>query len=784
MMATAFQRTWPYISFAHASIAERIGSHCGVDLCLTNQIAAMLAGAWLTGMKHAVALLAFLVANVCASRTAVLSNQVLNGYIEDLTRGLPDEDTIKRVNSLLAKLKPEKVKMLHSACCKGGECAEGAAAFLVEQCPSFAEGVKVDECAWQLPSYFTTYARSREDVPDALKYPAVTPSDAAFIKGLGLWYLDTGCNADIKESLKEALSYVILSDGSAENSEIRAKIVLESTEKKDSKVLQEYWKAQDASRQLAVYRNLRTGGYSDLGALQPDIFNMDCIQSRTCSDEDYAETFRAHLAPLDDERHALYHLIVRLRNRPFSQFADALRKVTGVATVEGLGEGAHTLLQLLTEAWELPKDLAFKVAISGPDFPLGDADHLILDANKIATLETLDHQILDLITDRESLLGSKPFFPHSKMDEYIPKRYNGLRQYRELYLRIAQNFVEKVLRVSLQDWVTVEPSPTENFDEAAFWKLVEFLGTQDQRYWGLFGQLVLVQHKFPKEFGELVPGGLKALMQKVTENTDEAQLHEDLDNIALRVFELRLPDHPFFKKQFETVRQQLKRGLFEAFEAQDVPVLLNEHIMNAQAETGGSDELYELQVDVMARIFYILRGDPTRDSEEWKPILTRYSSQQLRNIYKSDSPVPIVLNHAQLREKFDFATLVKYPQISRELSKLYQRAFPQRESVLGQRLKHLDTDFAETRLTHFELLLFGIIIALPENQDFSIAGDKSPWPIVDKSWYKAMDRDSRLNMMRHLYPELANVQPDDAAVDQCETFDELLKLMTPNNDTK
>ena len=737
-------------------------------------------------MKHAVALLTFLVASVCASRTAGPKNQILKGYIENLTRGLPDKDTIKRLQKELAKLEPGKVKMLHSACCKGGECAEGAAAFLVEQCSSFTEKVGVDECAWQLPSYFTTYAKSRDDVPDALKYPAVTPSDAAFLKGLGLWYRDTDYNADIEKSLKEALSYVILSDGSAENSEIRAKILLGSTEKKDSKVLLEYWKAQDASRQLAVYRNLSTGGYSDLAVLQPAIFNMDCIQSRTCNDEDYSTAFNAHIASLDVRHHVLYEPISRLQNRPLPEIADILRKVTGKRPMKADEARAIMAREFVLTSKSLQDlgTLVYQATNPGFYVPESYPDYLILDASKIETLEALDHQILDLISDRESFLGPIPFFPLPTVAKDITKRYNTIKQYGELYIGVVHDIVETVFRVSSEDWITILPSPTEDFDEAAFWDLIAFLEEERyQRYKGIFGQLLLVQHEFPEEFGELVPGGLKALMQKVAEHTGEAQLHEELDDIALRVFELRLPDHPFSEDRSEAARQQLKKGLFEAFEAQeDVQMPLNRLIMSAQAETGGSDGLYELQVDTLAQALNIIRDDPTRDSEEWKAKLKGYSSRQLENIYKSDSLVLTTLNQAQLCEKFDFTSPIKRNQVFQELSKLYQRAFPRRESVLGKMLEYLGTDSAEICLGIPESGLLDSFNELPENQDFSLTGDDSPWRVVDTTWYGKLKKSTRLGMMRRLYPELAGIQLDGAAANQCETFDELLKVMTPNDE--
>ena len=753
--------------------------------------------ACLAGMYHALVFLASLVAGVCASKTTGLSKQAVQGYIDKLVEGLP-EHAITRVKGKLDLLEAEDVKVLYDVCCKNGECVVGTAAFLVDQCSAFTKEEKIVKCAWYLPERFMEYIKSLEDsehpketpvdIPDALKYPAVTPSDAAFIKGLGLWYLDTGCKADIKESPKEALSYVFLSDESPVNNEAMMVALLGTTSKPESKVLHEYWEKQPSSRQLAVYRNLRTGGYGDLAVLQPVIFDMECIQSRTCSDKDYDAAFKAHVIPKSSKRRVPDTLVGIFRELHISQTADILRKLTGKRLInadEALKIMAREFVLRSKPLKELGK-LVYQATNPESYVPESYPDYLILGASRTETLEVLNRQVFDLVTYPESLLEAAPFFSHTRVAKYITKRYRTIKRYGELYWEAIRDILGKVLRVGHHDWFTTNPSPTNDLTEDDFWQLVAFLEEEYQQYRGLFGQSILAQKKVPEEFRKLVPGGLKALIQDVAEPSGKAELHGKLDTIALGLFKLLLPDHPLFRDQFEALRQQLTEGLFKAFGTQPFTAMcLGEHILSANVGARELDELHDLQVEVVIQYFITCRADPAKDEEAWMEILAEYDSRQLANIYVLDSTVLPILKHPKLRERFNFDSPVTYNQTFQELSKLYQLAFPHRESAIKRILEYLSGDLTTESYMLYVSPLVDVLLESPEGLDLSMGGENSPWAILDQNWYAKVDSNDSLDLMYRLYPELADIpSPGGAAASRCKTFDELLDIITLNNDTK
>ena len=213
---------------------------------------------------------------------------------EQLVQGLPIS-VKKRVLGALSMLELKELEELYSACCPGGQCLEGAAAFLADYFQILSAKRLAELASWLPSDFMDFFGRSASALPGRSSLGR-SLDKTAFLKGLGLWHSDNGFKVQGRSQVyAEAFPYVILADKSELNKRARAEAMLSITWRQESEVLLKYWRKQGADRQLAVYRNASCDkSFGHLVILQPIIFGgMKCIQSRTCRKSDYSAVFKS-----------------------------------------------------------------------------------------------------------------------------------------------------------------------------------------------------------------------------------------------------------------------------------------------------------------------------------------------------------------------------------------------------------------------------------------------------------------------------------------------------------
>ena len=326
---------------------------------------------------------------------------------------------------------------------------------------------KIVECARFLPFRFLTTLEKLDPVAVANNDWLQSFRGSVFWKGIGAWYSSTGYKIDNDKALVKAIPFILLSDGSKWNAEARASFLVSTVERVQPKGLLEYWKKQDADKQLRYYlRSVRDG--SDFVIRQPLIF-AGCVEH----DYDYPTAFKNHLKSLDKAGTIPRHLYDLLLGLPFKTVKDILQRALGGMTGTILYDGK--------EAWEKMEGRLFREGIP----------------------------------KREVSAGSS-YFTYARLSKYVKGAVDVPTQCRDLYDAAIKEIVEDRLQTPYKEWTKLDPKPSGAFDESLFWQLIGFLEEKEenQEYGRLFGRLILANSKGTRgDFKELAVKVLAVLKQ-------------------------------------------------------------------------------------------------------------------------------------------------------------------------------------------------------------------------------------------------------------------------------
>ena len=703
-----------------------------------------------------------------------LPERRLPRYLEELVRGLKS-DIVK--NDLLDKLKAlphEEVERLHNVCCKGdGGCDVNAAAFLVRERGRFTQD-DVGTFAVFFKSRFLDYIKKLENVPLDLSHPEHL-DEAALLNGIGKWYGKAEYKVSDDKALKEAISYVIFSDESDGGRRDSAKILLRLVGRGGSKVLFDYWMEQPASRQLAVYINfLRDGKYGDLAILQPVIFNMKCIQSGDCTEEDYVKAFKIHAVFVNFNT----CLKVFPLDVLFPEIVEILRKMTGRVPMSKEEALAAFSRDLGVES-DLSRqgELVYQAATGSPYYPTDFADYVILDLNVHETWVALDHQIVQQSSDCTKFVGSYPYFPHERMAKYITAPYGTLGEYARLYCGAIEKVMMDVFR--MDGTAASLNGSTQRITLSAdnFWKLVDFLGANAE-YRSFFAWMVTqAGYKLNTTQDRGALRGMEELIVDLVNFPDKMRRAAICGAAMLLIERDAGPDHPLFKDKFKLIRERIHRDdPFKLFD-NELPIWasLSKYIFSVSTAAGAHDGFHDLQ---MAMVVWKLRGKGLHLKDEaLHKVLGGYSSTQLENIYESAaSTCRVVFRQPQLRKLLAFDSPVKETDLFSALQQLHRQAFSGRETAFGLILKYLiDGSDDEDLFTDVSKLVGEALRALPGNQDFSKESSEC-WSALEQYLYKSLKSFVVSKLAEKLGPELikSNLGMAGLPVQNYKTFGELL----------
>ena len=703
---------------------------------------------------------------------------------DELVQGLLDDNVRKDVLDKLDCLPREQIDTLRAACrSDDGKCDANAVAFLVRECGGFTHE-DVGTFAQYLDSYFLDRIKKLKDVPLDRSHPECLDREAV-LKGIALWYEEVGYEIKDGETLKVALAYAFFSDERPCTEKSRAGILLEAANRRESKVLSEYWVEQPASRQLDVYRNgLRDPIYGVLPILQPVIFDRTCVRNGGCTEEDYMSAFKSYVTSVIHPDKLEFFLEGSL----FSELVEVLCRMTGRAAVENLGLDKWALLPFLPAGLELPKELVLKMATFGSDTPMGHADYVILDPKVKETWEVLENQLwVQLGPKYTKFVKSYRYFPHERVARYIPEQYRTLIEYTGVYEAAATDIRQRLLRIkSKLSWTWIESNLAELFSVDTFWQLLSFL-EDNLPYGGLFGAMILRNASARMGPGdELGPGGWRGLIQEAITDPDKESCREKLDSITAHFIKISLGgDHPYSEDRFKLVREQFSRDLSAIFEnSVRVVASFDEYILRIPAEADKPDGLHDLQVALVAKRALNGYDGPEEDLQILERTMRKYNTGQLENIYKSGFEVYPLFKHSQLREfepdLFQFKQPVGRKQVFALLSKIYQQAHPGRKSIFGLILDALGQELESER--HFfsvSRLISGALGTLPRDQDF-LSDSDGLWLELERGIYADLCVDTIVYLTRRLGPKLTTEPLKiDEAIDTklYRTFDELLEGM-------
>ena len=619
---------------------------------------------------------------------------------DELVQGLLDDNVRKDVLDKLDCLPREQIDTLRAACrSDDGKCDANAVAFLVRECGGFTHE-DVGTFAQYLDSYFLDRIKKLKDVPLDRSHPECLDREAV-LKGIALWYEEVGYEIKDGETLKVALAYAFFSDERPCTEKSRAGILLEAANRRESKVLSEYWVEQPASRQLDVYRNgLRDPIYGVLPILQPVIFDRTCVRNGGCTEEDYMSAFKSYVTSVIHPDKLEFFLEGSL----FSELVEVLCRMTGRAAVENLGLDKWALLPFLPAGLELPKELVLKMATFGSDTPMGHADYVILDPKVKETWEVLENQLwVQLGPKYTKFVKSYRYFPHERVARYIPEQYRTLIEYTGVYEAAATDIRQRLLRIkSKLSWTWIESNLAELFSVDTFWQLLSFL-EDNLPYGGLFGAMILRNASARMGPGdELGPGGWRGLIQEAITDPDKESCREKLDSITAHFIKISLGgDHPYSEDRFKLVREQFSRDLSAIFEnSVRVVASFDEYILRIPAEADKPDGLHDLQVALVAKKVCDCHKSHALDADSvaLEKVMKGYSTEQLENIYKSDESVYAFFGHPQSHEFvpgfFKFARPAGEAWIFGMLSAIYR----QKGSVFGTILKNVDPKLGTEKL--------------------------------------------------------------------------------------
>ena len=552
--------------------------------------------------------------------------------------------------------------------------------------------------ALYLKSYFLDHVQKLKDVSLDLSHSEHLDG-AALLEGLGHWYKNAGYEIDFR-TLNGTLVYVIFLGESPQTKKFRVTELLALVDRRNSLALLDYWMGQPNERLWSVYFNaVDNGVYWDLAILQPIVFDMYCIESYECTEEDYEEAFKDYVESMVFPAGLVFFNKKYRSDLIFPKVAEVLWKMTERTAMEDLGPDEKNALRYFTEERGLPAELAFQVMPYLPNTALGHVDNVILDAGK-ETWMALDHQLWVLMGPDcvESMKSYTHFLPLARISQHLRERGASPPQSMKQYKAAVTGILSGRLRMNRNDWPFAEPRLRECLGVEVFWRLLAFLEDNSQ-YGGLFGYMIqwIDDPRKTKRIKELVSARFRMLIQDTMDDPDHEGRYEKLNPIAARIVANELgKEHLYFGDRFAQVRERCRRVLHSVFEyPYDVRRSLEEYILSLPTEAGESSDLYDLQVALVVKTVYNFYDESEEDLQVLEATMGKYSNRQLGNIYKSDYEVYYFFRHSQLREFdpdfFTFERPVDGAQTFALLSRIYQQAHPDRVTIFGLGLGSLGT---------------------------------------------------------------------------------------------
>ena len=715
----------------------------------------------------------------------------LEYYEERLVRGMQDETVEKDVLSRLGALSPYQVGTLHAVCCSEDDgCMSGLVAFLVREHERFA-CEDVGTLALYLKYYFLEHIKELGGVPLDRSHPEHL-EETAVLRGLALWYENVGYVVTSGESLKEALSYVFFADERPETEKVRAGILLELVNRRESKTLSRYWEKQSAARQLEVYRNaLADKKHGLLPILQPIIFYMDCTVEGGYAEEDYIAAFRDYAKSVVFPDTALQFFPEHLQSSLFPKVAEALSAMTGRAVMRGLEKNRQNVSPTLAKNLEPFKELALGVVARecNANTQAGYPDYAILDAGETDTWKIFDAQLrMHLGPSYIEFVEDYRFFPHERMAKYIVRQYGTLREYVRMYEAAVQEIRKRIFQDDAKDVLLRKSDPAYGLDLDTLWQAIDFL-EDNPVHGGPLRWIILRNGERPgTTLDGMAPDGVGMLVKNIIEYPNSEARRATLCKLATKIIEKLVGSkHPLFEGEFELIREQIQSDPFGLFNGRSpTRESLDMHILGLSAVTGVSDDLHGLQVAIVvgrARDHYKLRMSAT-DLRVMEGVIRRGSTEQLGNIYKSNYRAYPLFRLFQWLEPdtdfFEFDRPVDDGQIFALLSRIYRHTYPDRKSVFGLLLDSLsrglvsECPFPKIR----EVIPTMIPIFL---HDRNVPGDLDEfWREFERVVYGKCDAKERAGLVSSFGPELAAgtlATQDETGVSRYGAFEELLDGM-------
>ena len=714
----------------------------------------------------------------------------LQGLMNELTRGLLPKVTMSMLH-VLGGLPCEGVKKLHNALCLNhGRCDVDGAAFVLSQFDKFAP-VDADDCSdfnvvafVQNPKRYIWNRLERVDGLHLDRGRFEHLDGASFLRSLGQWYKSVDYTADSDDTFKNAFAYFILADENPDIAARRLKILLRFVGRQESKTLFDYWMGQPDERLWTVYLYISGGGvYGDLLVLQPNVFNMDCIQTGDCTEWDFKGAFEGYtkFVAFPD---GLKFFPKYCSDLIFSKVAEVLRRMTERMTVEDLGPDEKNMLQYSAEERELPAEPAFQVMIHSPNTRPG---HVILDA-KMETWMALDHQMWVLMGP--GCVGSieefMHFFPPTRVTKYLKKRGVTFLQSVEQYEETVVGILWERLQVVDVMWLRIEPGLRESLEVGTFWRLLAFLEDHSQ-YDGLFHRIFWWDDKKWKDWSnKLESAGLGALIQEITNGPVTENHHRKLGSLAVYAMAVELEEYgKRFKGRFEPLYEQCRNGLLEDFEgSSSVSCSLEEYVLSIPTKAGELSGLRDLQVALLNQEMHGMCWRFGVGLETLEDMVKGYSSGQFGNIYQSDSEILFLFWSSWLRDfDPDMSGLnrpVKRAEFFALLSKICQQAHLGRDSFFGLILDDLGQ--RSELLRPFPTVCGAIFWTLRNSsRDQNLLENSgASWIELERAAYADCSERERLALVVELAPKLATViSTAGYMIDtkRYQTFDELVSYI-------